>query len=63
MEFQAEIYAIKACIMENIEEGYTGSNIYFLSDRQAAIKALKTFQMKFQITVELPSMHGEIGRT
>jgi len=62
MEFQAEIYAIKACIMENIEEGYTGSNIYFLSDRQAAIKALKSFRMKFQITVELLSIHGEIGR-
>jgi hypothetical protein len=27
--FQAEIYAIKACIMENIDEGYTGRNIYY----------------------------------
>jgi predicted RNA binding protein with dsRBD fold (UPF0201 family) len=63
MEFQAEIYAIKACIMENTEEGYTGRSIYFLSDRQAAIKGLKSFQMKFQITVGLPSICGEIGRT
>jgi hypothetical protein len=30
--FQPEIYAIKACIMENIEKGYTGRNIYILSD-------------------------------
>jgi hypothetical protein len=30
--FQAEIYAIKACIMENIEKGYKGRNIYILSD-------------------------------
>ena len=31
--FQAEIYAIKACVMENIEKGYAGRNMYFLSDR------------------------------
>jgi hypothetical protein len=33
MVFQAEICAIKACIVENIEKGYTGRNIYILSDR------------------------------
>jgi hypothetical protein len=48
--------------MVNIEEGYTGRNIYFLSDRQAAIEALKSFQMKFQITVGLPSIHIETGK-
>jgi hypothetical protein len=42
--FQAEIYAIKACIMEYIEKGCTGRNIYILSDSQAAIMALYTFQ-------------------
>jgi ribonuclease HI len=41
--FQAEIYAIKACIMENIEKGYKGRNIYILSDSQATIKALNNF--------------------
>jgi hypothetical protein len=35
MVFQAEIYAIKACIMEN----YKGRNIYILSNSQAAITA------------------------
>jgi hypothetical protein len=34
MVFQAEIYAIKACIMENIEQGYKGSNIYIISVKQ-----------------------------
>jgi hypothetical protein len=34
MVFQAEIYATKACIMENIEKGCTGRNSYILSDRQ-----------------------------
>jgi hypothetical protein len=41
---QAEMYAIKACIMENIESGYTGRNTYILSDSQTEIKALNSFQ-------------------
>jgi hypothetical protein len=45
MVFQAEIYAIKAHIMENTEKGYRGKNIYILSDNQAIIKALNNFQI------------------
>jgi hypothetical protein len=30
--------------LENIEKGYTGRNIYILSNREAAIKALDSFQ-------------------
>ena len=47
--FQVEIYAIKACIMENIEKGYTGKNINVLSDGQAAIKALEGFQINSKL--------------
>jgi ribonuclease HI len=47
--FQAEEYAIKACINENIDRGYKNINIYILSDSQAAIKAL----IKYQITSKL----------
>lgn len=43
--FQAEIYTIKACILTNTEKGYTGRNIYILSNRQAAIKALDSFHI------------------
>jgi ribonuclease HI len=43
--FQAEVYAIKACAVEN----YRNRNIYILSDSQAAIKALG----KHQITSKL----------
>ena len=32
MVFQAEIYAIKAYIMDSIEKGYTGRNDYTLSN-------------------------------
>jgi hypothetical protein len=34
MVFQVEIYAIKACIMDNTEKGYKGRNIYILSVKQ-----------------------------
>jgi len=38
MVFQVEIYAIKGCVMGNVEKGYTGRNIYILSYSQAANK-------------------------
>jgi hypothetical protein len=46
--FQAE-YAIKACIMKNIGKGYTGRNIYILSNSQAVIKALDSFQINSKL--------------
>jgi hypothetical protein len=49
MVFQAEIYAIMACIMENVEEGYKGRNIYILCDSQAAIKALNNLQINSKL--------------
>jgi ribonuclease HI len=48
--FQTEIYAIKVCIMENIEKGYKDRNIYIFSqDSQAAIKALNNFQINSKL--------------
>jgi ribonuclease HI len=50
---QAEIYAVKACIMENIEEGYTGRNIYcILSDSETVIKAVDSFHINFKLVWE-----------
>jgi hypothetical protein len=37
--FQAEVYAIKACAVENVKRCYLKRNIYILSGSQAAIKA------------------------
>jgi hypothetical protein len=48
MVFQAEIYIIKAGIM-NIEKSYTGKNIYILSNSQAAIKALECFHINSKL--------------
>jgi hypothetical protein len=47
--FQAEIYTIKAQIMDNIEKSYTGKNIYILSYSQAAIKALDSFKINSKL--------------
>jgi ribonuclease HI len=46
---QAEVYAIRACINENLDRGYKNRNICILSDSQATIKALG----KYQITSKL----------
>jgi len=48
-KFQAEICTVKACTMENIENGYTGKNIYILSNSQAAIKTLDSFQINSKL--------------
>lgn len=49
MVSQAEIYAIKAWIMENKEMGYRDRNIYILSDRRVAIKVLNNFQINHKL--------------
>jgi hypothetical protein len=38
--FQAEIYAIGACVHENLRRGYLGKRIHILSDSQPALKAV-----------------------
>jgi ribonuclease HI len=48
-QFQAEVYAIKACALQNLDRNYKNRNICILSDSQAAIKALG----KYQITSKL----------
>ena len=49
MVFQAEIYAINACIMENTEKGYNDRNIYIFLDIQAAIRALNNFRINSKL--------------
>ena len=38
--FQAEVYAITACISENIKKAYENKHIYIYTDSQAALRAL-----------------------
>jgi hypothetical protein len=62
MVFQAEIYAIKACIMENMEKGYKRRNIYILSE-SGNHQGPSQLPDKFQISLGLPSIPGQTGRT
>jgi hypothetical protein len=32
--FRVEMYTIGACVMGNVDQGYTGRNIYIICDRQ-----------------------------
>jgi hypothetical protein len=43
--FQAEVYAINACAVENLDRNHKNRNIYILSEGQAAIKVLDKLQI------------------
>jgi hypothetical protein len=45
--FQAEVYAIKACIMENLDRNYRNKNNYILSDSQAALNLSLRFRQAY----------------
>jgi hypothetical protein len=47
--FQAEVYAIMACTLENLDRNYRNRNIYILSDSQVAIKALDSYQINSKL--------------
>ena len=50
--FQAEVYAIKACIMENLVRNYRNRNIYILSGSQAKLKALDNHQINSKLVLD-----------
>jgi hypothetical protein len=43
------VYAIKACVKENLDRNYRNKNIYILSDSQAALKALDKHQINSKL--------------
>jgi hypothetical protein len=47
--FHVEVYAIMACAVENLNRNYGNRNIYILSERQAAIKALDNYQINSKL--------------
>jgi hypothetical protein len=47
--FQAELFAIGACIIRNIEKGYKDRNIYMLLNIQASIKVLNNFPINSRL--------------
>jgi hypothetical protein len=48
--------------MKNTEKGYTGRNIYMLSDSQAVIMALESFQINSKLEWDCHQSCGESGR-
>jgi hypothetical protein len=50
--FQAEIYAIKACTMENVEYSVTGRNSDILSNCQATITDLHSLQVHSKLACD-----------
>jgi hypothetical protein len=60
MVFWSQIYAIKACMMENIDRAtQVGTSIFSPAVRQPS--RLFTAPGKFQISLGLPSIPGETG--
>jgi ribonuclease HI len=49
--FQAEVYAIIYCLLENIKRSYCNKRIFIFSDSQAALKALNSLLIKSKILV------------
>jgi ribonuclease HI len=47
--FQAEVYAIIYCLLENIKRYYCNKRIFMISDSQAALKALNSFLTKYKL--------------
>jgi hypothetical protein len=43
--FQGEVYAIKACVVENLDRIHRIRNVYILLDSQAAIRTLSNHQI------------------
>jgi ribonuclease HI len=60
--FQAEVYAIKACAVENLDRDYKNRNICILSHSQAAITALGKYQITSKLVWGSHQSHIQLAR-
>ncbi|XP_061707539.1 uncharacterized protein LOC133518015 [Cydia pomonella] len=60
--FQAETYAIIACVHENIVRQTQGKNIYMLRDSQAALKALMALRVDSRLVYNGVQALNKLGR-
>ncbi|XP_063379410.1 uncharacterized protein LOC134666190 [Cydia fagiglandana] len=60
--FQAETFAIIACVHENIVRRTQGKNIYILSDSQAALKALEAPRVDSRLVYNGVQALNQLGR-
>jgi len=61
--FQAEIYTIRSCVMENVTKVYTGRNMYILSQNPGSHQGPWQLPHKFQFMLGLPSVPAGAHRT
>ncbi|XP_049316943.1 uncharacterized protein LOC125779713 [Bactrocera dorsalis] len=50
--FQAEVFAISRCVELNLQRGYRNERIAILSDSQAALKAITSYEVKSLLVLE-----------
>ncbi|XP_050339722.1 uncharacterized protein LOC126766064 [Bactrocera neohumeralis] len=50
--FQAEVFAISRCVELNLQRGYRNERIAILSDSQAALKAISSYEIKSLLVQE-----------
>ncbi|KAJ8916814.1 hypothetical protein NQ315_005821 [Exocentrus adspersus] len=60
--FQAEMFAILACVSENLKRGYSNQHIQICTDSQAALHALKSPRITSQVVLECTNSLAELGQ-
>ncbi|KAJ8909909.1 hypothetical protein NQ315_014916 [Exocentrus adspersus] len=60
--FQAEVFAISACVSENLKRGYSNQHIQICTDSQAALHALKSPRITSQVVLECTNSLAALGQ-
>ncbi|KAJ8912719.1 hypothetical protein NQ315_012273 [Exocentrus adspersus] len=60
--FQAEVFAISACVSENLKRGYSNQHIQICTDSQVALHALKSQSITSQVVLECTNSLAALGQ-
>ncbi|KAJ8913267.1 hypothetical protein NQ315_012885 [Exocentrus adspersus] len=60
--FQAEVFAISACVSENLKRDYSNQHIQICTDSQAALHALKSPRITSQVVLECTNSLAALGQ-
>ncbi|KAJ8910510.1 hypothetical protein NQ315_002452 [Exocentrus adspersus] len=58
----AEVFAISACVSENLKRGYSNQHIQICTDSQAALHALKSPRITSQVVLECTNSLAALGQ-
>ncbi|KAJ8911222.1 hypothetical protein NQ315_014934 [Exocentrus adspersus] len=59
---RAEVFAISACVSENLKRGYSNQHIQICTDSQAALHALKSPRITSQVVLECTNSLAALGQ-